>query len=38
MSVGDEGYANALQSPFEDLHRDKEFIERFNKPEAYTQK
>jgi alpha-mannosidase len=28
MSVGDEGYAKALQSPFEDLHRDKEFIER----------
>ena len=37
MSVGDEGYAKALQSPFEDLHRDNEFIERFNKPEAFTQ-
>jgi alpha-mannosidase len=34
MSVGDEGYAKALQSPFEDLHRDNEFIERFTKPEA----
>jgi hypothetical protein len=37
MSVGDEGYAKALQSPFEDLHRDNEFIERYTKPEALTQ-
>ncbi len=29
MSVGDEGKAEALQSPFEDLHRDEEFKERF---------
>ena len=25
MSVGDEGHATALQSPFEDLHRDEAF-------------
>ena len=29
MSVGDENHAVALQSPFEDLHRDKAFIARF---------
>lgn len=33
MSAGDEGYANALYSPFDDLHRDDEFIERFENPE-----
>jgi len=38
MSVGDEAYAKALQSPFEDLHRDKKFIEKFDKPEAVSQK
>jgi len=32
MSVGDEGYANALQSSFEDLHRDRAFHEKFDKP------
>jgi alpha-mannosidase len=37
MSVGDEGYAIALQSPFEDLHRDKEFNERFDKPQVVSQ-
>ena len=37
MSVGDEAYAKALQSPFEDLHRDKEFMERFGVPETFTQ-
>lgn len=37
MSAGDEGYAKALQSPFEDLHRDKAFRARFDKPEAVTQ-
>lgn len=30
MSVGDEGNAKALQSPFEDLNRDDAFIERFS--------
>jgi alpha-mannosidase len=30
MSVGDEGHAIALQSPFEDLHRDAEFCARFD--------
>ncbi|MCF8379615.1 MAG: hypothetical protein K9H49_08575 [Bacteroidales bacterium] len=30
MSVGDEGNAKALQSPFEDLSRDDAFIERFS--------
>jgi hypothetical protein len=29
MSVGDEGSAEALQSPFEDLQRDKAFRDRF---------
>ncbi len=38
MSVGDEGSAKALQSPFEDLHRDIGFIENFRKPEAISQK
>ncbi len=33
MSVGDEGYAKALQSPFEDLHRDGDFNERFDNPQ-----
>ena len=32
MSVGDEGKAEALQSPFEDLHRDEVFRKRFEKP------
>ena len=32
MSVGDEGNAKALQSPFEDLHRDAAFRNRFDKP------
>jgi alpha-mannosidase len=32
MSVGDEGHATALQSPFEDLHRDSSFNERFTAP------
>ncbi|MCD6354990.1 MAG: alpha-mannosidase [Prolixibacteraceae bacterium] len=32
MSVGDEGHAKALQSPFEDLHRDEAFRKRFEKP------
>ncbi len=32
MSVGDEGHATALQSPFEDLHRDDAFRRRFDKP------
>jgi len=32
MSVGDEGHAVALQSPFEDLHRDKAFKDKFEKP------
>jgi alpha-mannosidase len=31
MSVGDEGNAIPLQSPFEDLHRDEAFTERFEK-------
>jgi hypothetical protein len=31
MSVGDEGNAKALQSPFEDLKRDDEFRTRFEK-------
>ncbi|MCU0857712.1 MAG: hypothetical protein MUC65_04840, partial [Pontiellaceae bacterium] len=34
MSAGDEGHAVALQSPFEDLHRDDAFRARFEKPEA----
>ena len=34
MSVGDEGQAIALQSPFEDFHRDDEFSKRFDQPEA----
>ncbi|MCD6288190.1 MAG: alpha-mannosidase [Candidatus Hydrogenedentes bacterium] len=29
MSVGDEGHATALQSPFDDLHRDAAFRARF---------
>ncbi|MCX6309436.1 MAG: glycosyl hydrolase-related protein [Bacteroidia bacterium] len=32
MSVGDEGNANALQSPFEDLKRDEAFKMKFEKP------
>ncbi len=32
MSVGDEGHATVLQSPFEDLHREIEFRERFEVP------
>jgi alpha-mannosidase len=32
MSVGDEGPATALQSPFEDLHRDLSVSERFDAP------
>ena len=38
MSVGDEGKAEALQSPFEDLHRDEAFRKRFEKPQAVSQK
>jgi len=37
MSVGDENHAVALQSPFEDLHRDQAFAARFgnlNTPEV----
>jgi len=34
MSVGDEGYASALQSPFEDLFRDDDFTAIFDMPEA----
>jgi len=30
ISVGDEGHAIALQSPFEDLHRDNAFRRRFD--------
>ncbi len=30
ISAGDEGKALPLQSPFEDLHRDKSFVERFS--------
>jgi hypothetical protein len=30
MSVGDEGRATALYSPFEDLHRDDAFNVRFS--------
>ncbi|HSH09326.1 MAG TPA: hypothetical protein VK995_02990, partial [Oceanipulchritudo sp.] len=29
LSVGDENHAVALQSPFQDLHRDKDFTTRF---------
>ncbi|MEN8882513.1 MAG: glycoside hydrolase family 38 C-terminal domain-containing protein [Polaribacter sp.] len=29
MSVGNEKTAKALQSPFEDLHRDEEFVKKF---------
>jgi len=29
MSVGDEGFAIPLQTPFEDLHRDEDFTKRF---------
>ncbi|MBM4104019.1 MAG: alpha-mannosidase [Planctomycetes bacterium] len=36
MSVGDEGHAVALQSPFEDLHRDDAFRDRFNVPLVST--
>ncbi len=32
VSVGDEGRAEALQSPFQDLHRDDAFQARFNHP------
>jgi alpha-mannosidase len=34
MSVGDEGHATALWSPFEDLHRDKAFVTRFGNLKA----
>jgi alpha-mannosidase len=30
MSVGDEGNAKALQSPFEDLKRDDDFLNKFS--------
>ena len=33
MSVGNEGYAKALQSPFEDLVRDENFRKMFDYPE-----
>jgi len=36
MSVGDEGHAETLQSPFEDLHRDAAFTARFNRPQIKT--
>ncbi len=36
MSAGDEGHATALQSPFEDLHRDNSFNKRFDKPLVTT--
>lgn len=36
MSVGDEGHATALQSPFEDLHRDDAFRSRFDNPMVST--
>lgn len=32
VSVGDEGRAEALQSPFQNLHRDASFTTRFNHP------
>ena len=32
MSVGDEAPSSALQSPFEDLHRDAAFRARFARP------
>jgi len=32
LSVGDEGKAIPLQSPFEDLHRDETFTKRFENP------
>ncbi len=33
ISVGDEGNAISLQSPFDDLYRDEEFKKKFEKPE-----
>jgi len=33
ISIGDEGDAISLQSPFKDLHRDEAFIERFENPD-----
>ena len=36
MSVGDEGHAIPLYSPFEDLHREEAFYERFNKLQLST--
>lgn len=38
MSVGDEGFAKALQTPFEDLYRDEEFRNRFDKPQDMRKK
>ncbi|MBM4152665.1 MAG: hypothetical protein FJ220_03975, partial [Kiritimatiellaceae bacterium] len=32
ISTGDEGFAKPLQSPFQDLHRDAEFVTKFSKP------
>jgi alpha-mannosidase len=32
MSVGDEGHAVALWSPFDDLHRDETFSAKFSRP------
>jgi hypothetical protein len=33
MSVGDEGNAIPLQSPFEELYRDEAFTKRFENPD-----
>lgn len=38
MSVGNEGHAVALQSPFEDLHRDEAFRRRFDRPVTAKQR
>ena len=37
ISFGDEGFAEALQSPFVDLHRDEAFRKRFENPQAVSQ-
>jgi len=36
MSIGNEGHAKALQSPFEDLHRDDDFRNRFDRPQSVS--
>jgi alpha-mannosidase len=38
MSAGDEGKAETLQSPFDDLHRDEAFKRIYEKPQALSQK